>query len=137
MYALQRHYGFLTDEALREASDLTGLSTLELDGLATFYDFLYRDPVGKYVIHVCDSVICWACGYETVMKYLLRKLDVEPGGTTPDGMFTVLPAACLGYCDRAPAMLINGRVYGELTTGKIDRILQRLREEEPPLALDR
>ncbi len=137
LYALQRQHGHLSDEAMREASRLLGMTPLELDELATFYDFLYREPVGKYVIHVCDSVVCWMHGHQSVMDYIAERLGVGLGGTTPDGMFTLLPTCCLGYCDRAPAMLINGRVYGELTGEKIDRILQELREEEPPLALDR
>jgi NADH-quinone oxidoreductase subunit E len=137
MYALQRHYGYLSDEAMQEASRLLGMSQLELDGLATFYDFLYREPVGKYVIHVCDSVVCWMHGHESVMDYIGEKLAIEVGGTTPDGLFTLLPTACLGYCDRAPAILVNGKVYGNLTGDKIDRILKRLREEEPPLVIDR
>jgi NADH-quinone oxidoreductase subunit E len=107
------------------------MTPLELEELATFYDFIYREPVGKYVIHVCDGVICWMNGYESVMDYLSKKLGIEPGKTTEDGLFTLLPTACIGYCDLSPAMLINGRAYGPLTSEKIDDILNRLRSEAP------
>ena len=137
MFALQRHYGWLTEEALGEAAGILGMTPLELDEIATFYDFIYRAPVGKYVIHVCDSVMCWMAGYETVKDHLLRVLGVKPGEVTRDGLFTVLPTCCLGYCDRAPAMLVNGRVYGHLTPEKIERILARYREEEPDVRIDR
>jgi NADH-quinone oxidoreductase subunit E len=131
MLALQNHYGYLSDEALEESARLLSMTPLELEELATFYDFIYREPVGRYVIHVCDGVVCWMNGYHRVMDYLSKKLGIEPGDTTEDGLFTVLPTACIGYCDLSPAMLINGRAYGPLTPEKIDEVLNRLRSEEP------
>ena len=131
MYALQKHYGYLSDEALAEGARLLGMTPLKLDEIATFYDFIYRRPVGKYVIHVCDGVICWMFREETVMDYLLRKLDISAGGTTRDGLFTLLPVGCIGFCDHAPAMLVNGKFFGKLTPESIDGILQQLREQEP------
>jgi NADH-quinone oxidoreductase subunit E len=85
--------------------------------------------VGSYVIHVCDSVICWMDGYESIKEYLCQKLHIQPGETTPDKMFTLLPVCCIGYCDRSPAMLVNRRVYGNLTAEKIDEILEKLKIE--------
>jgi NADH-quinone oxidoreductase subunit E len=131
MFVLQNYYGYLTDEALEEGARLLGMTPLELEELATFYDFIYREPVGRYVIHVCDGVVCWMNGYESVMDYLSKKLAIKPGETTEDGLFTILPTACIGYCDLSPAMLINGRPYGPLTAEKIDDILQTLRSEPP------
>ncbi|MCU0601697.1 MAG: NADH-quinone oxidoreductase subunit NuoE [Desulfobacterales bacterium] len=129
MFAIQDHYGYLSDEALAEAAALLGMTPLELDELATFYTFTFREPVGKYVIHVCDSVVCWMNGYESVRDYLSRTLGVGLGETTADGLFTLLPVCCIGYCDRSPAMLVNRRVYGELTPEKIDGILEKCRSE--------
>jgi NADH-quinone oxidoreductase subunit E len=129
MFAVQDHYGYLSDEALAEAASLLGMTPLELDELATFYTFTFREPVGKYVIHVCDSVVCWMNGYESVRDYLSRKLGVGLGETTADGLFTLLPVCCIGYCDRSPAMLVNRRVYGELTPEKIDEIIAKCRRE--------
>ncbi len=129
MYALQGHYGYLSDEAVLEAAALLGMTPLEVEELATFYDFIYREPVGKFVIHVCDGVVCWMFHEGSVFDYLCKKLGVCPGQMTEDGMFTVVPTACLGQCDRAPAMLINGVAYGPLTHEKIDQILEKLRTE--------
>jgi NADH-quinone oxidoreductase subunit E len=137
MLAVQNHYGHLSDEALEESALLLGMTPLELEELATFYDFIYREPVGKFVIHVCDGVVCWMNGYEWVMDYLSKKLGIKPGETTADGLFTVLPTACIGYCDLSPAMLINGRAYGPLTPEKVDDILNRLRTEAPQLRMAR
>ena len=129
MFAVQEHYGYLTDEGVRETAGLLDMSPLEVEELATFYTFVYREPVGKYVIHVCDSVVCWMDGYESVREYLCQKLGIQPGETTADGLFTLLAVCCIGYCDRSPAMLINKKAYGRLTAEKIDGILEKLRAE--------
>ena len=131
MLTMQRHYGYLSDEALEEAAQLLSMTPLELEELATFYDFIYREPVGKYVLHVCDGVVCWMNGYQSITDYLCNKLKIRPGETTKDGFFTLLPTACIGYCDLSPAMLVNGRPYGPLTPEKIDEILKMLIEREP------
>lgn len=133
MYALQKHYGYLNDEAVREAGELLDMTPLEIDELATFYDFIYREPVGRYVIHVCDSTICWMFGHESVLDYLCRKLGVGVGETTADGLFTILPVCCIGYCDHAPVMLINGKPYGHLTPESIDETLEGLRSRPPEI----
>lgn len=128
MLTVQSHYGYLSDEALEETAGLLGIDPVEVEELATFYTFIYREPVGKYVIHVCDSVICWMEGYPSLRETLCRKLGIEMGGTTADGLFTLLPVCCIGYCDRAPAILINKKVYGPLTPEILDDILARLRQ---------
>ena len=127
MLALQDHYGYLSDEAVEATAGLLGMSPLEVEELATFYTFIYREPVGKYVIHVCDSLICWMDGYESIKNYLCKKLDIAVGATSADGLFTLLPVCCIGYCDLSPAMLINRKVYGHLTSQKIDSILEKLK----------
>jgi NADH-quinone oxidoreductase subunit E len=130
LMAIQAHYGYLSDDAVREAGDLLDMTALEIDELATFYTFLYREPVGTYVIHVCDSVICWMEGEENLVDHLCRKLDIRMGETTADGLFTLLPVCCIGYCDRAPAILVNRKVHGPLTIEKLDRLIDELRAEE-------
>jgi NADH-quinone oxidoreductase subunit E len=129
MFAVQDHYGYLSDKAVEEVAELLDMSPLEVEQLATFYTFIYREPVGKYVIHVCDSVICWMEGHESLLDHLSGKLGINLGETTPDGMFSLLPVCCIGYCDRAPAIMINKKVHGPLTIEKLDDILERLRAE--------
>jgi len=129
MFALQDHYGYLSDEAVAEVAELLDMSSLEVEQLATFYSFIYREPVGKHVIHVCDSVICWMEGHESLLDHLSGKLGINLGETTPDGMFSLLPVCCIGYCDRAPAVMINQKVYGPLTFEKLDEILDKLKVE--------
>jgi NADH-quinone oxidoreductase subunit E len=125
--ALQDHHGYFSDEAMDQAAELLGMTSLELEELATFYTFIYREPVGRYVIHVCDSVICWMEAEEDLTAHLLDKLGIDMGGTTPDGLFTVLPVCCIGYCDRAPAILVNRKVHGPLTVQSLDQLIDFLR----------
>jgi NADH-quinone oxidoreductase subunit E len=137
LFAFQERDGYLTDDGLREAAELLGADPMELEEIATFYDFIYREPVGKFVIHVCDGLTCWMFGQESVMDYLCRRLEIAEGETTRDGLFTLLPAACIGHCDRAPAMLINGVAYGPLTPEKIDSTLDNLRAAVSPAGGER
>lgn len=128
MKELQRHYGWLTDEAVEEAAALLGLSTLQVEELATFYEMIYRRPVGRRVIHACDSISCWAVGGEHMMAQLARYLGIEPGETTKDGMFTLLPCCCLGNCGDGPTMMIGDTLYGRLTAEKLEEILAQERK---------
>lgn len=129
MKELQSHYGWLTDEAVGEAALMLGLSTLQVDELATFYEMIYRRPVGKKVIHVCDSISCWCACCEGLMEHLKLRLGVEPGSTSADGMFTLLPCCCLGMCGDSPAMSIDGTLYGKVTPELADRILETERRK--------
>lgn len=122
---VQHHRGWISDEAVADVASELGLSHDEVDGIATFYTRLYRKPVGRNVILVCDSISCMIMGYETIYRQLSEKLKIRFGETTADGRFTILPISCLGDCDHAPAMMINDDHYNNLDTEKIDEILNR------------
>ncbi len=124
MKALQAHYGWLTDEAVEETADLLGLSPLQVEELATFYEMIYRRPVGKRVIHVCDSISCWAMGGETLMSHIASLLGIRPGETTADGLFTLLPCCCLGNCGEAPTMMIGDTICGKVTNENAAKLLE-------------
>ncbi|HEX9022864.1 MAG TPA: NADH-quinone oxidoreductase subunit NuoE [Geobacteraceae bacterium] len=128
MKEIQRHYGWLTDEGVVEAAEILGLSPLQVEELATFYEMIYRRPVGKKVIHVCESISCWSMNNEALMAHVARRLNVEPGGMTADGMFTLLPCSCLGNCGDAPAMMIGDNIYGKVTLEMADEILENERK---------
>ena len=127
MKELQNHYGWLTDEAVREAAELLGISTVQVDELATFYEMIYRQPVGKKIIHVCDSISCWAMGGETLLAHMAARLGIEPGQTSEDGMFTLLPCACLGMCGDGPALMIGKKLIGRVTPEQAVAILEKER----------
>lgn len=121
---VQRHRGWISDEGLRDIAELLEMSVEELDGVATFYNLVFRKPVGRHVMMVCDSVSCWLTGYEEVHKDITKRLGINFGETTADGRFTLLPIVCLGACDRAPAMMVDGNLHPDLDAQKIEGILE-------------
>ncbi len=119
----QRHEGWVSDDSVREIADFLDMTAAEVDSVATFYNHIFRKPVGRHVIMVCDSVTCWMLGYDEIRRYLTQRLGIEPGQTTVDKRFTLVTIQCLGTCDHAPAMMIGEDTYRDLTTDKIDSIL--------------
>jgi NADH-quinone oxidoreductase subunit E len=128
MKSLQAHYGWLTDEAVVEAADLLGLSPLQVEELATFYEMIYRRPVGRKVIHVCDSISCWSLGGESLLEQIAGQLGIKAGETTADNLFTLLPCCCLGNCGQAPTLMIGDTIYGRVTTASATEILRQERQ---------
>jgi NADH-quinone oxidoreductase subunit E len=122
---VQRHRGWVSDEALRDLADALAMTPDELDSIATFYSLIFRRPVGRHVILLCDSVSCWTLGYEEILRALERRLGVGFGGTTADGRFTLLPIPCLGCCDHAPALMIDDDLHQDLRADGLDEILAR------------
>ncbi|WP_431604109.1 NADH-quinone oxidoreductase subunit NuoE [Candidatus Methylocalor cossyra] len=122
---VQAQRGWVSDDDLKAIAELLGMSAAELDGVATFYNLIYRRPVGKKVIHYCDSVSCWMLGADRVRDHLAQRLGIGVGETTADGRFTLLPIVCLGACDHAPAMLIGETLYGDLDETALDAALER------------
>lgn len=120
---VQKRTGWISDESLRAVADFLGMTCAELDGVATFYNHVFRKPVGRHVIFVCDSVSCWIMGFEAVMARLKETLGIELGETTADGRFTLLPHVCLGACHRAPALMIDEDLHENVTASNLDEIL--------------
>ncbi|HUY14613.1 MAG TPA: NADH-quinone oxidoreductase subunit NuoE [Terriglobia bacterium] len=125
MQIIQRHRGWVSDESLKDLAEFLGMSAEDLDGVATFYNLIFRRPVGRHVIMVCDSVSCWIMGYEQLREQLSKRLGIKMGETTADGRFTLLPIVCLGTCDRAPAMMVDGELHRDLDAQKLDGILEK------------
>ncbi|HYH55088.1 MAG TPA: NADH-quinone oxidoreductase subunit NuoE [Anseongella sp.] len=120
---IQQHRGWVSDESLREVAVYLRMAPEELDSVATFYNLIFREPVGRHIILLCDSVSCWVMGYSKLRLQLQHKLGIGFGQTTADGCFTLLPNPCLGTCDHAPAMMIDGDLYKDVKEQEIDRIL--------------
>jgi NADH-quinone oxidoreductase subunit E len=95
-----------------------------VDAIATYSDLVYRRPVGKRVMLLCDSVSCWITGCEGIAAHLKARLGTGPGETSADGRFTLIPVGCLGACELAPVMMMDGELYGNLTPERVDRILE-------------
>jgi len=127
--AIQAHHGWVPDDGVLLTAETLGVLPIEVEEVATFYDKIFRREVGRRVIHVCDSICCWATGAEMIAGHLQKSLAIGLGETTADGLFTLLPTCCLGACGDAPAMMIGLTTYGHLTPEKIDRILADVRAE--------
>ena len=125
LQALQRIRGWISDEAIRDVAPFVGMSPEELDGVATFYSFVFRKPVGRHLIFLCDSLTCYIMGHENILEHMNKRLGIGMGETTSDKRFTLLPVSCMGLCDRAPAMMIDEDLYGDLDSVKIGEILEK------------
>ncbi len=122
---IQRHRGWVPDEAMKDAAALLNMTVDELDAVATFYSFIFRRPVGRHVILMCDSISCHVMGYNPLLDILKARHGINFGETTPDKRFTLLPISCLGACDRAPAMMVDDDLYGPVAAKMLDEILDK------------
>lgn len=125
MKIVQAHRGYVSDESLEDLSALLGLSVHELDSVATFYNLIFRQPVGRHVILVCNSISCWIEGFDSILDSLEQTLGIGLGETTPDDRFTLLTIPCLGTCDKGPAMKIDDDLHTKLAPNLIGSILEK------------
>jgi NADH-quinone oxidoreductase subunit E len=125
LLAVQAERGWVSDEALEAVAAYIGRPAAELDGAATFANLVYRQPVGRHVIMLCDSVSCYVMGADGLRDALCAHLGIRPGETTEDGRFTLLPIVCLGACDHAPTMLVDRDLIHDVTAEQFGEILER------------
>src|SRR5574338_446940 len=117
---VQRHRGWVSDESVCEIASLLEMTPAEVDSVASFYNLIFRRPVGRHVILLCDSISCWIRGCDALRGHVTSRLGIAMGQTSADGRFTLLPIVCLGACDHAPVMMIDDDLHGDLTTEQID-----------------
>lgn len=122
---MQRRFGYLSDQLLRELAKSVGATVSEIYGIATFYSFLSVRPQGRNLIRACKSLPCDLKDSRLVISSIEDILDITAGKTTPDGRFSFELVNCIGACDSAPAMLVNNDLHSELTPQKISKILKR------------
>ena len=127
---VQKHQGWVSDESLLAIAGYLDLPAAELEGVATFFNLIYRQPVGRNVMLFCDSVSCWIMGCEGLKAHIKEALGIDFGETSPDGDFTLIPVPCLGDCDRAPVMMVGEDLHRNLTSEKIDEIISHYRRGE-------
>ena len=122
---VQQHRGWISDESVEAIADYLEISPAEVDSVATFYNLIFRKPVGRHIILLCDSISCYVMGYRSLHKALEEKLHIRMGETTEDNRFTLLPNVCLGCCDRAPALMIDKDLYRDMESTLLDDILKK------------
>jgi NADH-quinone oxidoreductase subunit E len=127
MFEAQRELGFISLETERWLAETVGVSLVKVREVLTFYSMFRREPAGKYLIQFCRNISCCMAGAEDLQRYVEKKLGIKSGETTSDGMFTLRYVECLGGCSWAPMMLVNESQYYQLTSEKLDRIIEGFR----------
>jgi NADH-quinone oxidoreductase subunit E len=122
---VQKERGWVSDASIGEVAEYLDMSPAEGDSVATFYNLIFRKPVGRHVILLCDSISCYVMGYQKLYEALQQHLIVRFGQTTTDNRFTLLPNACLGCCDHAPALMIDEDLYIDVKLEELEGILQK------------
>ena len=122
---VQKRHGWVPDAAIPAIGRQLGIPASDVEGVATFYNLIFRRPVGRYVIKVCDSVACFLTGYEELKEEVCKQLGIGLGETTADGRFTLLPICCLGACDRGPVLMIDDDTHFGVLPQEVARLLER------------
>ncbi len=120
----QSKSGYLSEDVIAEVAQSVAMSLSDVYGVATFYSFLSTKPLGRNIVRICQSLPCYLKDSQMIIESLEDELGIKPGETTPDGKFSLGLTNCIGACDKAPAMMINNDVHGDLTPGKIAQILK-------------
>ena len=128
LYA-QDEIGFLSDEVIAELAGRLDLTELEVRNVITYYSMLTTKPRGKFNVQVCTNISCLVRGGEEIFDHCAKKLGVGHNGTTPDGLFTLEEVECIGACSWAPAAQVNYDFHENLTTEKIDEVLDQYRKK--------
>ena len=121
---VQKARGWVPDGACDAIGEILGIPASDVEGVATFYSQIFRVPVGRHIIRVCDSMTCYIGGHESVLDGIKQQIGIEPGQTTADGRFTLIPVCCLGNCDKAPALMIDDDTFGDVQPGGVAALLE-------------
>lgn len=130
LYLAQHEYGWLSQDVLHEVADILELEPTEVISVAGFYTLFYKEPVGKYVIEICDDLPCALRGAEQFVEHACQKLGLRVGETTADGLFTLRTVMCLAACDRAPMMQVNLEYHENMTNEKFDAWIDQMRSQD-------
>ena len=122
---VQDHRRWVSDEGIQDVADILEMSAEEVDSIATFYNLIFRQPVGRHIILLCDSISCYVMGYKDLHQQIVQLLGIQYGQTTTDGRFTLLPNPCLGTCDHAPALMVDHDLYRDLKKDELENILAK------------
>ena len=137
LHIAQEQDGYLTEDAMQHIADLVGLTAAEVMGTATFYDMLFTEPVGRWLVSVCTNIACLLNGGYELLEHAEGKLGVRAGSTTADGRFTLEEVECIARCDEAPCLAVNWRYFGRVTDDAFDQLVGdlvsgKLDDEGPP-----
>lgn len=121
---VQKRNGWVDDAQINAIANLLNIAVTDVEGVATFFNRIYRLPVGRHVVLICDSIACYLTGHEALASQIKSQLGIEYGQTTADGRFTLLPICCLGNCDKSPSVLIDEDTYGPILPSEVSELLE-------------
>lgn len=121
---VQKARGWVPDGAIHAVAEVLEIPASDVEGVATFYSQIFRQPVGRHLIRLCDSMVCYINGHEAIQSALQRELGIGLGETSADGRFTLLPVCCLGNCDKAPTLMIDDDTYSHLDATNVAKLLE-------------
>jgi len=124
---VQQKYGHISEYVMQVVADILKIHPVEVCGVVSFYSFLGQKPKGRFIIRLCRTISCEMQGKDRVARQLENDLGIVFGETTPDGNFTLEWANCLGMCDQGPALLVNERIYTQVTPETVHDILEECR----------
>jgi len=127
LHVAQEQDGYLCADAMAHVGELLGLTAAEVRGTATFYDMFHTEPVGRYLVAVCTNIACMLQGAYQLLEHIEERLEIAPGGTTTDKMFTLEDAECLALCGNAPCLTVNWRFFGDVDPQRFDTLVEDLR----------
>ncbi len=127
---VQEHYGYIPENTQKEISEFLSMPMAEIYGVITFYSRFSLEPKGKYNISVCMGTACYVKGAQKMLDRLTEKLNLQPGQTSEDGMFSIEETRCVGACGIAPVFTVNGEVYGKGTVQKLEQVVEELLEKK-------
>ncbi|USZ14514.1 NADH-quinone oxidoreductase subunit NuoE [Moraxella sp. FZLJ2107] len=122
---VQKRNGWVDDAQVAAIANMLDIAVTDVEGVATFFNRIYRSPVGRHVILICDSIACYLTGYEALADEFKKQLGIDFGQTTTDGRFTLLPICCLGNCDKGPSVLIGEDTYGPVLPSEVSLLLEQ------------
>ena len=129
LWEVQDKKGYLSDEDLMKISKKHQIPVSRLYGIVTFHTMFRIKKQGKYVLELCGSPSCLLNKGRDIERFIEKELKIDIGGTTKDGCFSVYKTSCIGCCDEAPAMLVNGKPYTKLTVNRVKEILKELKKD--------
>jgi NADH-quinone oxidoreductase subunit E len=129
LYLIQEKYGYISQEGMKYAAELVGISEEQVFGVVTFYTMFNTKPIGKYHLQVCTNVSCMLRGAYELLEKLEKELNIKKGEISSDGLFTISEVECLGSCGTAPVVQINEDYYENLNEEKLLQIIKELRNK--------
>jgi NADH-quinone oxidoreductase subunit E len=132
LYLMQAEQGYVTREAMQEAGEILGITTAQVEAVASYYTMFKKRPAGKWVISICTNVSCALWGAKGLFDRARESLGEEATGVTPDGLFTLEEVECLGACDAAPVVQVNYCNYDRVTGERLLEMIEALRKDDVP-----